>query len=429
MGEQAAGLEVRVVARKVETIPARPVAVRRVRVAAYARVSTGSEQQLSSLSEQVSHYSRLIQATPGWEYAGVYIDEGITGTNTTERQGLQDLLTQARAGQVDIILCKSISRLARNTVDLLATIRELSALGVSVRFEREGIDTATSDGELLLTLLASFAQEESRSLSDNVKWSIQRRFTRGGTNSFWIYGYTWNNGSFTINEDEAAVVRLLFTNYLKGISPEKTATWLNNHGYRSRGGGKFYGSVMRRMLENERYKGCQLLQKTYRPRIATSIRTPNTGQFNQYWVEGALPAIITPEVFDQVQTEIAYRRQIGIAATPSKNTGCFTSLILCAACGCNYQRKTRTYPSGTSYKYWRCWSACKGNGNPCGGHNLRETMLQTLMADLLGLDVFDPQAVTAHVEVIHAHPDHLNIHLTDGHVHTVWLDEKGHPRS
>src|SRR5699024_2051586 len=146
-------------------------------------------RQLSSLSEQISHYSRLIQSTPGWEYAGVFVDEGLTGTKTTKRQGLRDLVSQARAGQVDIILCTSISRLARNTVDLLAAIRELTTLGVSVRFERENIDTATADGELLLTLLASFAQEESRSLSDNVKWSIRKRCAQGGTNSFWIYGY------------------------------------------------------------------------------------------------------------------------------------------------------------------------------------------------------------------------------------------------
>ncbi|MDO5722418.1 MAG: recombinase family protein [Actinomycetaceae bacterium] len=415
-------------ARTVQAIPAKPVAPRRLRVAAYARVSTGSDRQLSSLSGQVSHYSRLIQATPGWDYAGVYIDEGITGTKTTTRDGLRDLLTQARAGGIDIILCKSISRLARNTVDLLATIRELSALGVSVRFERENIDTATADGELLLTLLASFAQEESRSLSENVKWSIRKRFTQGGTNSFWIYGYTWTADGFTVNEDEASIVRLLFSNYLKGISPEKTATWLNTHGYRSRGGGPFHGSVMRRMLENERYRGCQLLQKTYRPHIATTTRTPNTGQFNQYWVEDALPAIITEEVFDQVQTEITRRRQVGPAATPSKNTGCFTTRIQCAACGCNYQRKTRTYPSGTSYKYWRCWNACKGKGNPCRGHNLRETMLQNLIMSVLGLEQFEEQIVITRVEIIEAFPDRLDIYLTDGTTHTAWLDEKGHAR-
>lgn len=210
-----------------------------------------------------------------------------------------------------------------------------------MRFEREHIDTATADGELLLTLLASFAQEESRSLSENVKWAIRRRYTEGETNSFWIYGYTWTGDSFTITEAEAAVVRLLFDNYFNSVSPEKIATWLNENGYRSRNSGRFYGSVMRRMLENERCKGCQMLQKTFTARINQWKHVPNTGQVSKYWVEGALPAIITPDVFYAVQAEIV-RRQIGPAATPSKNTGCFAGKITCPACGCNYQRKTRT---------------------------------------------------------------------------------------
>lgn len=418
-----------VVARTVQAIPARPVAIRRVRVAAYARVSTGSERQLSSLSEQVSHYSRLIQATPGWEYAGVYIDEGITGTNTTQRQGLQDLLTQARKGRIDIILCKSISRLARNTVDLLAIIRELSALGVSVRFEREGIDTATADGELLLTLLASFAQEESRSLSDNVKWSIQRRFTQGIPNSTLIYGYRWEDGQFRVEPREAEAIRLAYKWFTQeGISPETITERLNQAGYRSRFGKQIEPNLIRRALRNERYTGMMVLQKYYSSRIGQNNPHRNMGQLPKYLVEDAHPAIITRELYDAAQAEITRRKQGGWAAIPTINTGCFTARITCAACGKHYQRKSRPKAGGKE-RYWRCWSACKGNGNPCGGHNLRETMLQTLVADLLGLDVFDPQAVMAHVELIHAFPDRLDIHLTDGPIHTAWLDEKGHPRS
>ncbi|WP_326833530.1 recombinase family protein [Cutibacterium porci] len=195
-------------------------------MAAYARVSDDSGRLPASLAAQVSHYSRLIQATPGWEYAGVFSDLGITGTSTN-RPGFQDLITTARAGLIGSVLCKSISRLARNTVDLLETICELKALGVAVRFERESTDTNTADGELLLTLLASFAQEESRPLQRNVKWAIRKRYTQGGTNSFWIYGYDWAGNGFVINDDEAKIVRLLFADYLAGISPEKTATWLN----------------------------------------------------------------------------------------------------------------------------------------------------------------------------------------------------------
>lgn len=419
----------RVVARTVQAIPARPVAVRRVRVAAYARVSTGSERQLSSLSEQVSYYARLIQATPGWEYAGVYIDEGITGTKTTTRDGLQDLLTQARAGQVDIILCKSISRLARNTVDLLAIIRELSALGVSVRFERENIDTATADGELLLTLLASFAQEESRSLSDNVKWSIQRRFAQGIPNSMLIYGYRWEDGQFRVEPREAEAIRLAYKWFTQeGISPETIADWLNQEGYRSRFGKRIEPNLIRRALRNERYTGMMVLQKYYSSRIGQNNPHRNTGQLPKYVVEDSHPAIITRELYAAAQAEITRRKQGGWAAIPTINTGCFTARITCAACGKHYQRKSRPKAGGKE-RYWRCWTACKGNGNPCRGHNLRETMLQTLMADLLGLGVFDPQTVMTRVKAIHAHPDRLDIYLTDGTTHTAWLDEKGHPRS
>ncbi|MBS6620461.1 MAG: recombinase family protein [Varibaculum cambriense] len=410
---------------EMRVIPARPARPQRLRVAAYARVSTEHERQLSSIAAQVSYYSHLIQSTPGWDYVGVFIDEGITGTSTKHRDGFKHLMDTAKAGGIDVILTKSISRLARNTVDLLATVRELKDLGVAVRFEREQIDTLSADGELLLTLLASFAQEESRSLSQNVKWAIRNRYKNGGTNSFVVYGYSWANGEFTIIDEEAKIVRLLFANYLDGISPEKTATMLNAEGKRSRGGGRFYGSVFRRMLENERYKGCQMLQKMYRPTIQAPTRSFNDGELPRYWVEQALPAIIDQAMFDAVQAEIAHRREAGPAATPSKNTGVFTGRICCGACGKNYQRKTRTYKSGTSYKFWRCWSACTGNGNPCGGHNLRESLLEQACADMLGTQGFDPVHVAEQVVMIEAVEHQLTFHLADGTMTPVGLTSEG----
>lgn len=410
---------------EMRVISARPARPQRLRVAAYARVSTEHERQLSSIAAQVSYYSHLIQSTPGWDYVGVFIDEGITGTSIKHRDGFKHLMDTAKAGGIDVILTKSISRLARNTVDLLATVRELKDLGVAVRFEREQIDTLSADGELLLTLLASFAQEESRSLSHNVKWAIRNRYKNGGTNSFVVYGYHWADGEFTIIDEEAKIVRLLFANYLDGISPEKTATMLNAGGKRSRGGGRFYGSVFRRMLENERYKGCQMLQKMYRPTVQAPTRALNDGELPRYWVEQALPAIIDEAMFDAVQAEIAHRREVGPAATPSKNTGVFTGRICCAACGKNYQRKTRTYKSGTSYKFWRCWSACTGNGNPCRGHNLRETLLEQACADVLGTQGFDPVSVAEQVVMIEAFEHQLTFHLADGTMAPVGLTSEG----
>lgn len=410
---------------EMRVIPARPARPQRLRVAAYARVSTEHERQLSSIAAQVSYYSHLIQSTPGWDYVGVFIDEGITGTSTKHRDGFKHLMDTAKAGGIDVILTKSISRLARNTVDLLATVRELKDLGVAVRFEREQIDTLSADGELLLTLLASFAQEESRSLSHNVKWAIRNRYKNGGTNSFVVYGYSWANGKFTIIDEEAKIVRLLFANYLDGISPEKTAGMLNSEGKRSRGGGRFYGSVFRRMLENERYKGCQMLQKMYRPTIQAPTRALNNGELPRYWVDQALPPIIDEAMFDAVQAEIAHRREVGPAATPSKNTGVFTGRICCGACGKNYQRKTRTYKSGTSYKFWRCWSACTGNGNPCRGHNLRETLLEHACTDMLGTQSFDPAQVGEQIVMIEAFEHQLTFHLADGTMTPVGLTSEG----
>lgn len=233
------------------------------------------------------------------------------------------------------------------------------------------------------------------------------------------------DGQFTIIEEEAKIVRLLFANFLDGISPEKTATMLNAEGKRSRGGGRFYGSVFRRMLENERYKGCQMLQKMYRPTIQAPTRSLNDGELPRYWVDNALPAIIDETTFDAVQKEIAHRREVGPAATPSKNTGVFTGRICCGACGKNYQRKTRTYKSGTSYKFWRCWSACTGNGNPCRGHNLRETLLEHACADMLGTQGFDPVQVGEQVVMIEAFEHQLTFHLADGTMMPVGLTSEG----
>ena len=215
-----------------KTITPRRTPTSRIRVAAYCRVSTMSETQAGSLAAQVSAYSKLICSNPAWQFAGIYTDQGISGT-ASNRPGFADMIDHARAGDFQILLVKSISRLARNTVDLLSCVRELATLSVAVRFERENIDTSSAEGELMLTLLASFTQEESRSLSQNVKWAIRNRYKAGRTNSHRIYGYTWVRGSLHINDDEAQVVRRVFDEYLAGVSPEAIADRLNTEGLRA----------------------------------------------------------------------------------------------------------------------------------------------------------------------------------------------------
>ena len=209
----------------------------RKKVAAYARVSMESERLQHSLSAQVSFYSDLIQKHPGWEYAGVYADNGISGTKTTSREEFMRMLADCEAGKIDIILTKSISRFARNTVDLLETVRHLKDLGISVQFEKERIDSMSEDGELMLTLLASFAQEESRSISENVKWGTIQRFKEGIPNGqFTIFGYKWVDDKLVIIPEEAEIVRFMYSEYLKGASRIEIGRALMERGIYTRKG-------------------------------------------------------------------------------------------------------------------------------------------------------------------------------------------------
>lgn len=409
---------------EMRVIPARPARPQRLKVAAYARVSTEHERQLSSIAAQVSYYSRLIQSTPGWDYVGVFIDEGITGTSTKHRDGFNNLMDTARAGGIDIVLTKSISRLARNTVDLLDTVRELKALGVAVRFEREQIDTATADGELLLTLLASFAQEESRSMSKNVKWGIRKKYADGAMHSRQPYGYRYINGELVINEDEAVVVRRIFAEFLAGISPEATAAQLNTEGVKPRRGAKFRGKTIRKWLENETYTGRAILQKYYRPGVADTNTQPNTGELPRYLVDESHPPIVDQETFDAVQAELARRRHLGLGAAPTMRTNGFTSRIECGTCGRHYHRRTKKRRHD-SVKFWWCETASKGKGNPCRAPQIRETQLTRICTRVLGLDNWDDQAMLEILERIVVSPDRtLTIHTASGGAPvTVSLDE------
>ena len=241
------------------------------RVAAYARVSSGKDAMLHSLSSQVSYYSALIQKHTGWLYCGVYADEAFTGTKDG-RDGFQSLLAECRAGNIDMVITKSISRFARNTVTLLETVRELKALGVDVYFEEQNIHTMSSDGELMMTILASYAQEESRSASENQKWRIRRGFERGElVNLRFLFGYKIEKGRVAVDPEKAAVVQEVFRRALEGESLTSLAIDLNRRGFTGVLGGKWNSMRIREMLSNEKYLGNALLQKQYRnnhPRVA-----------------------------------------------------------------------------------------------------------------------------------------------------------------
>ena len=247
------------------------------RVCAYARVSTGKDAMVHSLAAQVDHYSTLIRANRAWEYAGVYADEALTGTKDS-RENFQRMIADAKAGKIDMIITKSISRFARNTLTLLATVRELKALGVDVFFEEQNIHTISAEGELMLTLLASFAQEESRSVSENMKWRIKRNFEAGIPWDRVLLGYRFENGSYIVVPEEAETVRYIYDEYLAGAGAEMIAKRLNEQGILTRMGCRWCGKTVRGVLRNYTYTGNLLLQKTYRENHITKRKMNNNGE-------------------------------------------------------------------------------------------------------------------------------------------------------
>jgi Site-specific recombinases, DNA invertase Pin homologs len=276
------------------------------RVAAYARVSTSSEEQLLSLEVQKSHYEDYIKSNSDWEYAGLFYDEGISGTKIKNRTGLQNLLQASVDGKVDMIITKSISRFARNTTECLEMVRRLGELGVSIVFEKENIDTSRMENEFLLTVLASMAETESRSLSQNCKWAAKKRFADG---SFVIgyppYGYRNENGKMVILEEEAVVVRRIFSEALNGAGTNLIAKGLQKDGIPTRRGKKWRGSTVSDILKNEKYTGDIIHQKTYTDDNFT--RHANHGEETMYLVQDHHEPIVSHEVFDKVQEILKQR--------------------------------------------------------------------------------------------------------------------------
>ena len=288
--------------------PSMPVMMRKKRVAAYARVSLDSERLMHSLSAQVSYYSEYIQKNPHWIYAGVYADEGITGTLTDKRDEFKRMIADCEAGKIDIILVKSISRFARNTVDLLKTVRHLKELGIEVRFEKENINSMSNDGELMLSILASFAQEESRSISENVKWGTRKRFEKGIPNGrVRVFGYRWEGDTLVIVPEEAETVKRIFADFIGGKVPRAIAKGLNDDGITTRMGCKWSDFGIRTILNNITYTGNMLLQKVFVDDPITKHRKINRGELPRYFVENTHKAIISKDIFDKAQKEFERR--------------------------------------------------------------------------------------------------------------------------
>jgi DNA invertase Pin-like site-specific DNA recombinase len=347
------------------------------RVAGYARVSTDSEDQYASYEAQVDYYTSMIKANTEWEFVDIYTDEGISGTSTNRREGFNRMIDDALAGKIDLIVTKSVSRFARNTVDSLQTIRKLKEHKVEVYFEKESIKTFDSKGELLITIMSSLAQEESRSISENTKWGRRKRFADGQVTVCYtrFLGYDKGpDGNLVVNPQQAKLVRYIFSLFLQGLTFYGIAKRLGSEGHITVTGKRvWHSSTIQQVLTNVKYKGDALLQKYYIADFLTKKPVVNKGEVPQYYVEKNHEAIILPEVFNLVQKEIAHRKK---HAETTKGDHIFSGRIRCGHCGGIYGPKV--WHSKDRYRkvVWQCNEKYAQRHATCTAPNLSEAELK-----------------------------------------------------
>lgn len=394
----------RVIERVDFQIPMQPKALR---VCAYARVSSGKDAMLHSLSAQVSYYNSLIQSHADWLYCGVFSDEAITGTKS-QRDGFQRMLASCRAGEIDLVITKSISRFARNTVTLLQTVRELKSLGVDVFFEEQNIHTMSTDGELMLTILASYAQEESLSASENQKWRIRKAFENGElANLRFLFGYNITANGIQVNEKEAAIVREIFTRFNGGESLSAISRDLNGRGCERTFGGTWCADRIRNLLSNEKYTGNALLQKQYRKNHIDKKLVPNRGELPMYYVAGSHEPIIDQAAFDTAQVRLnELSRQAEKREKPTRST--FSGLIRCGLCGSTYKRVTCR-----GKHFWNCTTFQTKGKAECPAKKIPAETLEALAREVLGTDALDPDMVRSKITMIRAEKNNVAVFCMD----------------
>jgi len=348
--------EVRIIPPTMNMVTRLPkTSTRKRRVAAYARVSTDSEEQLTSYEAQVDYYTNYIQRNPAWEYAGLYADEGISATNTKHRDAFNQMIADALNGKIDLIVTKSVSRFARNTVDSLTTVRKLKEKGIEVYFEKENIYTLDSKGELLITIMSSLAQEESRSISENVTWGQRKRFADGKVSLPYKHFLGYKKGDDGLPEivpEEAEIIRFIYKSYMEGQTTYSISKALMNRNVLSPcGKKKWYASTVESILTNEKYKGSALLQKSFTIDFLTKKKKINEGEVPQYYIDESHPAIISPEDFEQVQLEMARRKKLG---KQYSGNSLFAAKIVCADCGCFFGSKVWHSTSKYRRVIWQC---------------------------------------------------------------------------
>jgi DNA invertase Pin-like site-specific DNA recombinase len=340
-------------------------------MAAYCRVSTSQEEQLLSYENQVNFYKNYITSNPAYEFIRIYADEGISATNTKKRDEFNRMIKDCKTGKIDMIITKSISRFARNTLDCLNFVRELKEQGIGIIFEKENINTLDAKGEVLLTILSSLAQDESRSISENSTWGIKRRFEQGKVtvNYNKFLGYTRDeDGNLVVDKKQAKVVKRIYQEYLNGYTTQEIARRLTREGVKNGSDRtKWYDSNIKQILTNEKYKGDALLQKTYTIDFLNKKRTKNDGQVTQYYVEDSHDPIINKEIWECVQLEMIRRKEYliehGIKQYLCNPDSPFSGRIICGKCGKAYGRKAWDYYSENGPRYvWQCSERYKKKG-------------------------------------------------------------------
>jgi len=364
----------------------------KLRVAAYCRVSTDTEEQETSYETQVSHYTEYINSHLDWQLAGIFADDGISGTNTKKREQFNKMIDECMAGNIDMVITKSISRFARNTLDCLKYIRQLKEKNIAVWFEKENINTMDAKGEVLITIMASLAQQESQSLSQNVKLGIQYRYQQGKVqvNHNRFLGYTKDeNGNLVIDPEQAEVVRRIYREYLEGYSMKSIALHLEQDGILTGAGNtKWYDSTINKILRNEKYMGDALLQKTVTTDFLTKKRVKNNGVLPQYYVEDDHEAIIPKELFMQVQEELVRRRNVHRSPSGKKRVysgnNCFSQIIVCGECGELY-RRVHWNNHGCKSIVWRCISRLEPTAADmnCTNRTVNDTVLEEVTVKAL----------------------------------------------
>ena len=374
--------------------------VEKRRVAAYARVSTDSDEQKTSYDAQVDYYTKYIKERSDWEFVGIYTDEGISATNTKHRDGFNRMVADALAGKIDLIVTKSVSRFARNTVDSLSTIRKLKEHNIECYFEKENIWTFDSKGELLLTIMSSLAREESRSISENVTWGQRKRMADGKVSfaysRFLGLDKDKETGKIVVVPEQAETVRLIFKLFLEGMTPHSIAAELTKRGIKTPSGKDVWNQqTVRRMLSNEKYKGDALLQKEFTVDFLQKKMKKNEGEVPQYYVEGNHEAIISPAVFDMVQAELARRKSGG---SRYSGVSIFSNKIRCGDCGGWYGSKV--WHSTDQYRkvIYRCNRKYKDE--KCQTPHVTEEEIKALFITAYNELISEKKEIIANAEII-----------------------------